>query len=300
MKKAAALLVLLMLVGAAVGLYVSHPRPLYPSAMIEHAGDAENGKRLFTASGCLSCHKPGKDAAGANPELPSGGFALHTPVGTFHPPNLTPDAATGLGDWSQADFANAMTRGLSPNKQHYLPAFPYTSYARMRMTDVLDIFAYLKSLPPVTSETPPPDIPLLPAVRRGTGVWKAVGFSRQPFQPDPGKSESWNRGAYLVKGAGHCSECHTPRNVLMIPDGDRYLAGGPHPEGGKAKVPSLRNLIGRKRYKDAKDLVTAFQWGEAFGYDKMSSGGMAAVQTNLSKLPQEDLEAIAEYLTSLK
>ncbi len=300
MKNAAWGLLVIVLIAAAAGLYISHPRPLYPSSLTAHTPDPENGKKLFIAGGCLSCHKPDKGNAAADKTIPSGGHGLHTPVGTFYPPNLTPDEKTGLGGWSQADFVNAMKRGLSPAGEHYLPAFPYTSYAAMTTGDIRDVFAYLKSLPAVASETRAPGIPLVWVVRRGTGLWKAVAFSDRTYQPDAAKGQSWNRGAYLVKGPGHCSECHTPRNLLMMPDMDRYLAGGPHPEGGKDKVPSLRDLIGRKRYKDGKDLVSAFQWGEAFGYDKLSSGGMGAVQENLSKLPEGELAAIAEYLTSLK
>src|SRR5690606_20136943 len=119
------------------------------------------------------------------------------------------------------------------------------------------------------------------------------------FESDPSQSETWNLGAYLVAGPGHCSECHTPRNFLMIPKAGQWLAGGPHPEG-EGKVPSLRDLVGRERYKDAADLDSALRFGEMFGYDKLSSGGMGSVQTNLSKLPEADTKAIAEYLVSLK
>jgi mono/diheme cytochrome c family protein len=106
-------------------------------------------------------------------------------------------------------------------------------------------------------------------------------------------------GSYLVNAPGHCGECHTPRNIFMASKSSAYLMGGPHPEG-QGRVPSLHGLIERKRYKDKADLVLAFQNGELFGYDKMSSGGMGAVQTNISKLPQGHVEAIAEFVTSLK
>ena len=300
MKKVAVGLLVLAVICTAAGLYIIRPMPIYPSSLPQHEAVVENGERLFVAGGCLSCHKPGKQAKGADASLPSGGASLVTPVGTFYPPNLTPDNETGIGRWKAWHFVNAMKRGLSPDGQHYLPAFPYTSYGAMPVTDIMDIFGYLKSLPAVQSVNKQADIPLSWVVRRGTGLWKSVAFSSKTYVPDPAQSESWNRGAYLVKGPGHCSECHTPRNIFMMPQMDRYLAGGPHPEGGKDKVPSLRDLIGRKRYKDPKDLVSAFQWGEAFGYDKLSSGGMGAVQEKLAKLPVEDLNAIAEYLTSLK
>ncbi len=136
-------------------------------------------------------------------------------------------------------------------------------------------------------------------MRRGIGLWQFFGLDRTVTEDDPDQNEAWNRGNYLVRGPGHCGECHTPRNIFLVMKQDHWLAGAPLIEG-KGKSPSLRDLIGRKRYKDAADLVLAFQWGEAFGYDKISSGGMGAVQRNLSQLPKSDLEAIAAYLTSLK
>ena len=265
--------------------------------MPEHTADPANGQRLFNAAGCLSCHKPGaKDADAA---LPSGGTPLKTPIGIFYPPNLTPDPETGIGQWSDLDFVNAVQRGIAPGGIHLIPAFPYTSYAAMRTKDVLDIRAYLTTLPPVVSPARPANVPASFLLRRGIGLWKWLGLDTTQWQPDPAQSETWNRGSYLVNGPGHCAECHTPRTLLMVRDRAREFAGGPHPEG-VGKVPSLRDLGGRGRYKDVKDLTLALQFGETLGYEKLSAGGMAAVQVNLSKLPEEDVAAIAEFLMSLK
>jgi mono/diheme cytochrome c family protein len=258
-----------------------------------------NGKLLFNAAGCLACHKPGPDLKGVDASLPAGGAPFKTPVGVFYPPNLTPDPETGIGKWTDAQFVNAVQRGLSPEGEHLVPAFPYTSYARMKTEDVLDIRAYLASLPPVVSPEKAPDIPMPVALRRGVGLWKNVGFDTARWQPDPSKPESWNRGSYLANGPGHCNECHTPRNALMVPDMSRQFAGGPHPEG-VGKVPSLRDLVGRGKYKDAADLASAFENGEMMGYEHMSSGGMGEVQSNLAKLPEKDVQALAEYIVSLK
>ena len=220
-------------------------------------------------------------------------------IGVFYPPNLTPDPDTGIGKMTDLEFVNAMQKGVGRDGQHLIPAFPYTSYAHMKIEDVLDIKAYLATLPPVKNATPAHEVMALPIVRRGLGAWKWVGFDETKTIDDPAQSASWNRGHYLVNGPGHCNECHTPRNVFMASDMSNYLGGGPHPDG-QCKVPSLRNLIGREKYKDAADLVSAFQNGETLGYEHMSSGGMGAVQTNLSKLPEADVKAIAEYITSLK
>jgi mono/diheme cytochrome c family protein len=155
----------------------------------------------------------------------------------------------------------------------------------------------------VRSEARLPDFPLgLPLewiARRGVGLWKRLAFSPRPIEPDPSRTPQWNRGAYLVNGPGHCGECHTPRNLLMIPKSGQDFTGGPHPEG-KGKVPSLRDLLGRERYKDAQDLALALQFGETFGYEDISSGGMGSVQMNISRLPPEDIAAIAAYLVSLE
>ncbi len=265
-----------------------------PTDIPPHTANLENGKLLYNIGGCISCHASEADAA-----VPAGGKPFPTPIGILYPPNLTPDLETGLGKWSNVDFVNAMQKGLRPNGGHLIPAFPYTSYAHMNVEDVLDIKAYLDSLPPVKNATKPQDVFALPIIRRGLGLWQWIGLDDTKFTSDKQHSPSWNRGSYLVNGPGHCNECHTPRTSFMTSDISHMFEGGPHPDG-KGKVPSLRDLAGRGRYKDAKDLVLAFQNGEELGYDKMSSGGMGEVRKNISKLPEADIAAIAEYVMSLK
>ena len=283
---------------AAFAFYaLSRPEPLPASALPRHSPDRANGEVLYHAGSCFACHKAA--ASAADRSLPSGGSPFKTPIGTFYPQNLTPDADTGLGRWSEADFVNAMTRGLSPDGRHYFPAFPYMAYRAMRLEDVLDLRAYLMSLPAVQAVAPRHRVPLLGFARRGVGLWKRLAFAQAPFARAAGGSDSWKRGAYLVNAPGHCGECHTPKNVLMIEDLGRHLAGGPHP-GGEGKVPSLRALVARKKYKDAHDLVLALQNGEELGYEDLSSGGMGAIQANLAKLPEPDVRSIAEYLVSLR
>jgi len=251
---------------------------------------------LYHAGSCFACHK--SPAGAANPS-PSGGSPFKTPIGFFYPQNLTPDPETGIGRWSEADFVNAMTRGLAPDGRHYFPAFPYMAYRAMPVAELLDLRAYLMSLPPVKSVPASHTIPLLALARRGVGLWKRIAFARAPFALASEGSESWKRGAYLVNAPGHCGECHTPKNLVMVENLNRHMAGGPHP-GGEGKVPSLRGLLARKKYKDAADLTLALQNGEELGYEDLSSGGMGAIQTNLAQLPEPDVRAIAEYLLSLK
>lgn len=291
-------LALLAALGLAAFWVVTIPRPIPAEAIPAHVGDVANGKLLFNAGGCHSCHLPTKES-GLDLESVAGGAPLKTPVGVLYPPNITPDAETGIGKWSDADFVNAMQKGLSEEGEHLIPAFPYTSYAHMKVEDVLDIKAYLMSLAPIKNEVPDHDVLALPLVRRGLGAWKLLGLDESKTEPDPAQSESWNRGRYLVNGPGHCNECHTPRTLFMTSDMSKYLAGGPHPEG-EGKVPSLHDLVGRGKYKDAADLTLAFQNGELMGYSRLASGGMGKVQTNLSKLPEADVKAIADYIISLK
>jgi mono/diheme cytochrome c family protein len=173
------------------------------------------------------------------------------------------------------------------------------AYRAMRLSDLLDLRAYLMSLPAVSSPSREADVPLVALARRGVGLWKQVAFRHLPHTPDASRPASWKRGAYLVNAPGHCGECHTPRSWLMVEDLGRHLSGGPHP-GGEGKVPSLRGLLARKKYADVDDLVLALQNGETLGYEGLSSGGMAQVQESLARLPETDLRAISEYLLSLE
>ena len=292
-------LALILALGLAVFWVLSTPRPLTVADIPQHTPNLANGEVLYHAGGCISCHQPSPDLAGIENTVPAGGAPLHTPVGTLYPMNLTPDPETGIGKWTDLQFLNAVQRGISPEGENLIPALPYTSYAHMKPEDVLDIRAYLASLPPVKSPEREPDITALPLVRRGVGLWKWVGLDTPPWTPDPSQSESWNRGSYLVNGPGHCQECHTPRNIFMARNASKAFAGGPHPEG-KGRVPSLLGLIERGRYTDAADLASALANGEALGYDKLASGGMGQVQRNISQLPEGDIQAIADYIASLK
>jgi mono/diheme cytochrome c family protein len=298
MRKFLGALAVLAVLGLGVFFWASMPQTIDAATLPAHVGDKANGELLYHIGGCIACHRPAKEDAGKDPLLPSGGAPLKTPIGTFYPPNLTPDPETGIGNWTDIQFVNAMQRGVAPDGQNLIPAFPYTSYTRMRVEDVLDIKAYLMSLTPVKAETKPADLPFPWLMRRGVGVWKRLALL-PPLEADPAQSAVWNRGYYLSNGPGHCAECHTPRNILMIGDSSRAFAGGPHPEG-KGKVPSLLDLIGRGKYTDVKDLASALKDGEMGGYDHMSSSGMGDVQENLAKLPDADVNAIAEYLSTLK
>src|SRR5215468_1279864 len=191
-----ALLVLVVLAGA-VFWFVTIPATVNASALPAYSPDLANGKTMFFAGGCASCHAtPNQD----DPTSLGGGRALKSPFGTFYAPNISPDRNDGIGGWSEADFVTAMWKGTSPDGRHYYPAFPYTSYQRMRLEDVRDLFAYLKTLPAVQGKVRDHDVPFPFNVRRTLGGWKLLFLDGQPFKPDPSKDAAWNRGAYLVNG----------------------------------------------------------------------------------------------------
>jgi mono/diheme cytochrome c family protein len=292
----AAVALVLVLAGAAAFFFLTRPERALP-ALPARAADLAYGERIYHAASCAYCHRA-PDAPATSPGPPTGGAPFRTPVGTFYPGNLTPDRDTGLGAWTEAQFVDAMVNGTSPDGRHYFPAFPYASFRRTSLDDVRDLRAYLMSLAAARGAAPrPPTVPLEPLARRGVGLWKLVALDAPPPDPAP-RAPGIARGEYLVNGPGHCGECHTPRDLLMRLDARRHLAGAAHP-AGEGQVPSLRGLVARQRYEDASDLVLALQEGETLGYDKLSSGGMGAIQANLARLPEADLQSIAQYLLTL-
>ena len=161
-----------------------------------------------------------------------------SPFGTFYVPNISPDPKDGIGAWSEADFVTALWDGTAPDGSHLFPAFPYPSYRHMELNDVRDLFAYLKTLPPVAGKVRDHDLAFPFNIRRLVGGWKLLFLKGGPFVSDPSQSAQWNRGAYLVNGPGHCAECHSPRNFLGgIIESERF-AGGPSPDG-KGWVPNI-------------------------------------------------------------
>ena len=146
-------------------------------------------------------------------------------------PNISPDPNDGIGRWSEANFVTALWKGTSPGGANLYPALPYTSYQHIRLDDVRDLFAFLKTLPPVPGKVRRHDLKFPFSARWLLGGWKLLFLHGGPFVPDPSRSAQWNHGAYLVNGPGHCAECHSPRNFLgAIVDSERF-AGGPAPDG---------------------------------------------------------------------
>jgi mono/diheme cytochrome c family protein len=283
----------LAVIGAAVFWFVTIPGTVPASALGSYTPNLENGKTMFYAGGCASCH--------ATPDQEDktrlgGGMALKSPFGTFYAPNISSDARDGIGGWSEADFIGAMWKGTSPDGRHYYPAFPYTSYQKMKMEDVRDLFAHLKTLPAVTGKVRDHDLPAHFKIRRMLGAWKFLFLDGEPFKPDASKPAAWNRGAYLVNAPGHCAECHSPRNLLGGIVSKQRFAGGPDPEGGDGSVPNITQA-GLGDYSD-KDIAQVLATGEMPNGDSVG-GGMTAVVRNTGQLTPEDRAAMATYVKSL-
>jgi mono/diheme cytochrome c family protein len=222
---------------------------------------------------------------------------LATPFGTFYAPNISPDPDHGIGNWTLLEFVNAMKFGVAPGGRHLYPAFPYTSYQRMRLEDVVDLKAFLDTLPPVAESAPPHQLPLIFSYRRGLGLWQLLYVDGKTFELDPAVGDQLNRGAYLVEGPAHCGECHTPRNLIGGVNTASALGGGPAPEGD-GKIPNITpDATGLADWSET-DIVTALQTGFTPSFDSFG-GAMAAVQRNTAQLTRDDLEAIAAYLKSV-
>ncbi|ADZ71396.1 cytochrome c [Polymorphum gilvum] len=276
---------------------VTAPRPL-PAEVLAALpeGDAAAGERIFWAGGCASCHAaPG--AKGDDKLLLGGGLRLASPFGTFVAPNVSPHPADGIGAWSVADFANAMLTGTSPAGEHYYPAFPYTSYARMTAGDVADLFVFMKTLPAVAGVAPDHELSFPFTVRRGLGLWKRLHLDPEPVVALAGASELERRGQYLVEGPGHCGECHSPRNLIGGTDTARWLAGAPAATG-EGFVPNITGGPGGIGGWSAADIAYYLESGFTPDYDSVG-GEMVAVQENMARLPDEDRQAIAAYLKAV-
>ena len=254
-------------------------------------GDAKRGPYLAKAGGCIGCHTEDKKNA-----VPfAGGRALNTPFGTFYGPNITPDPNAGIGRWTEADFIRAMRHGERPDGANYFPAFPYPSFTRIADTDLRDLWAYLRTLPPSTRANQEHDLRFPFGWRFLVTAWKWLFFTPGPFEADLKLSQTVNRGAYLVQALGHCSECHTPRNFLGGPKRDRFLAGGKGPDG--KGVPNLTPTK-LKKLSDAelKDFLVS---GTTPDGDVPAEAMGEVIRNTTSQLTPEDLAALMAYLRSL-
>jgi mono/diheme cytochrome c family protein len=284
--------VAVVVLGHAVFWLLTIPATVPASALGAHAPNIENGRTMFYAGGCSSCHAVPKQKDGMKL---GGGLALRSPFGTFYVPNISPDPKDGIGGWSDAQFVTALTKGTSPSGQHLFPAFPYTAYQHATISDLRDLFAFLKTLPPVSGKVRDHDLRFPFNIRRAVGLWKLLFLHDRPYDPDPSKSAQWQRGAYLTNALAHCAECHSPRNFLGAIVQSRRFAGGPAPDGNGG-VPNITAT----KLKDWKveDVAAMLADGTTPDAD-LVGGSMAEVVSNTAHLSKDDRLAIGEYIKSL-
>jgi mono/diheme cytochrome c family protein len=250
------------------------------------------GAYLARAGNCQTCHT----VQGGQPY--AGGRGIATPFGTVFTSNLTPDDKTGIGSWSSAHFWRAMHNGRSKNGRLLYPAFPYTSYTQVTREDSDALFAYLHSLPAAVQPNQPHALRFPYQSQAALAVWRALYFSPGVYQPDTARNADWNRGAYLVKGLGHCAACHTARNALGASDEGLDLAGGLIPMQNWY-APSLTSAYeaGVSDW-DRQHIVSLLKTGVS---PRASVTGPMAevVQRSTQYLSDADLGAMAQFLKEL-
>lgn len=300
-KKLSGLLLAIMLAFLAIVMLGSAAEVNTDLVIAELSGNEEileRGEYLATAGNCAACHTlpGGSDMAG--------GVAFETQFGTIYSTNITPDADTGIGNWTFEDFLASMRHGVRPNGQHLYPAFPYTAFTKLTDTDTAAIFLYLMSLPPVRQAAPDNELGFPFNQRWLMAIWKALYFEPGIYEPDESNSEGWNRGAYLVEALAHCSACHSPRNFLGAEEKELTMAGGVYSDevpGGAVREWFAPNL----RLND----TGLGSWTHEHLTDYLKTGKNSLVETfgpmnevimgSTRHLDINDVEAMATYLKSL-
>lgn len=249
------------------------------------------GAYLARAGNCATCHTE----RGGQPY--AGGRALATPFGTVYSSNLTPDDETGLGRWSAEAFWRAMHNGRSRDGRLLYPVFPYPNYTQVTRADADALYAYLRSLPPAKAPNRAHELAFPFSTQPALAVWRALYFRPGVHRDDPVQSAEWNRGAYLVRGLGHCAACHEARNLLGASQG-LELAGGLMPLQNWY-APSLRDPheAGVANWS-APDIVALLRTGVS------PQGGVLGpmadvVYRSTQHLSEPDLQAMAIFLKSL-
>ena len=283
-------LVALGLIAAAVGLFLTKPEYRSTEKAETLTGDPVHGETVFWAAGCASCHAaPG--ATGADRLVLSGGERFATAFGTFLAPNISP-SEQGIGGWSLPDFIHAVQDGILPGGRHEYPAMPYVAYSRMEVQDVVDLKAYLDTLPPSEVESLPHEVGFPFNIRLSLGGWKLL-FGRQGSALSGELTPELERGRYIVEALAHCGECHTPRNGLGGLDQAKWLGGGKIDE--KTNVPNI--TPGGLDWSE-DEIFTYLTTGQTPDFDFVG-GSMTHVVENMGHLPESDVRAVVAYLKAI-
>lgn len=293
MKRVFATLAGVALTGAAAfGIYAWHsamPEVARPDPASFAPALVQRGAVLAAAGYCGSCHT----AKGGKPF--AGGYAMATPFGTIYSTNITPDARTGIGTWSQAAFTRAMREGVARDGSHLFPVFPYDHFHKLTDEDISALYAFLMVQPAVEAPEHENSVPFPLNIRLLQAGWKLLFFHPEPFRADPSKSAAWNRGAYLAQGLSHCGACHTPRNALGGEQHGKAFAGAAI-DGWIAPPLDASNPA---PVAWSKDELAAYLGTGVSRYHGTAAGPMAPVVHGLAQLPPADVEALATYFADV-
>lgn len=252
----------------------------------------KRGEYLAIASDCVACHT----APGGQPF--AGGLAIATPIGSVVATNITPSKTHGIGNYTQAQFADAVRLGIRADGAHLYPAMPYTAYALLSDVDAAALYAYfMQDVKPVDVSVPQTQLPFPFNIRVEMSAWNLLFLDRKPYVANPGKSEQWNRGAYLVRGPTHCGACHTPRNLLMAEESSQELAGAALGAWFAPNITSDSDS-GIGGWSD-QEIVDYLRTGRAAGKAQAAGPMAEAVDHSLQYLTDSDLHAIAAYLRTV-
>jgi mono/diheme cytochrome c family protein len=296
-KPAIAIAVLLALIAAAAAvLYL-----LRPGLLPQHAGQPEpsastqiitKGEYLARAGDCVACHTT------PNGPMFAGGRPMATPFGNLYVPNITPDDETGIGLWTPDEFYRMMHSGISRDGKLLYPAMPFASYTQVTRADSDAIYAYLMSVPPVKQQNREHTL-RFPFNNRDLLIgWRTLYFKEGEFKPEPGQSAEWNRGAYLVKGLGHCAMCHTAINALGGSSESKEFEGGmiPNQNWYAPSLTSNREAgLGDWNIEDIADLLQVGVSHRGTVYGPMAE----VVYNSLQYMSDDDVRAMAVYLKAL-
>jgi nicotinate dehydrogenase subunit B len=285
---AAALIAAAVGIAAAVLPWRSIAPIARPDASVFSEATIARGRQLAALGDCAVCHTSANGASNA------GGRAIETPFGTIYSTNITPDSETGIGAWSYPAFERAMREGIHRDGRQLYPAFPYTHFAKTTDADLQALYAYLMAQARVRAENPKNALAFPFNLRPLVAGWNALFHQPGVFEADAARSALWNRGAYLVEGLGHCAACHSPRNALGAEKASAYLAGG-FAEGWEA--PPLTSLSLAPIPWSEDELFAYLRSGES-RFHGVAAGPMAPVVKELVELPDEDIRAMAVYLSS--
>lgn len=262
-----------------------------PETLAMLAGDANRGAYLARMSGCIACHT---DSENGGAPL-AGGLALETKFGTFHSPNLTMDKNEGIGAWSIAEFAKAVRQGVSPDGEPYYPAFPYPFYSKFSDQDIADLWAAFQTVPANPEPNQDHVLGFPYNLRFGLKAWRTAFLDMSGFEPDPEKSDTWNRGKFIVTGPAHCGACHTPRNFAGAREAEEFLHGAQDLPGG-GKSPPITTAALTENGWTVSDLSYALKTGILPDGDVFGGTMAEVVRDGTGFLTDEDLTAISIYL----